>query len=896
VLTGTTVVDLTTERRVDPLGIDEPRPRFGWRVTADRDDHSSSAFRIQVATSVEAFEHGSYWDTGEVAFAGATTTPYAGPPLRSRQRYHWRVKVVDQHGVRSEWSPTAAFEMGLLRRDDWRARWIGSALMDLATEPSDQWHAGGPAPYLRLAFRLEGAVARARAYVTALGLYELRINGRQVGDQRLTPGWTDYRHRIQYQTYDVTAHLRPGDNAIGLALADGWFAGAIGWFGSHLYGDAPAGLVQIEVELDDGRSVMIASDGTWRERSGPATLADLLGGEHVDRRAEPVGWDTPGFDDRAWAPVRLRADPGVPLVAGRDDGVRLIADLAPHRIESRSDGRLVVDFGQNITGHVRLVAQGPSGTTVTLRHSEILDSDGELYTANLRTAAATDMVTLKGGASEVFEPRFTFHGFRFAEISGYPGPLSADRVTARALSSAVQMIGSFECSDLLVNAIFRNAAWSLRDNFIGIPMDCPQRDERLGWAADAQIFAPSALFIADVTNTLENWLIELQDAQHPSGAYPDYAPTVGDVSFGNAGWADAGVLVPWAIFEATGDRRVLERQYASIRHYLLYLEGDQTGGIRSGQRYRDWVSIGRRTPGDLIGTAYLAHTSEVASQIARVLGRRSDAARWGRLARAARRAFAAAFVEPDGRIAGATQTGQALALGFHLLPERLRPLAADQLAAMVEEAGVHLQTGFLGLPLALPALSEHGYHELACRLVAQDQPPSWGFAVRQGATTIWERWNGWTPDAGFADPDMNSFNHYTFGAVVEWLVHHLVGLAPAGPGYRRVLIAPRPAPGFTFARAHHLAPHGPTGLEWDVEAAFLTVRATIPPNASGAVRLRDVDPATVTLDGRPLSPSRSDGGSPADAVDFDIGPGTHKITGEVVPPSPRRAEAAVRRR
>lgn len=882
-LTGATVVDLTTERRVDPLGIDEPKPRFGWRVLADRDGHSSSACRIQVATSVEALEHACFWDTGDLAFAGATTTPYGGPPLGSRQRYHWRVQVVDQDGVRSAWSRPASFEMGLLRRDDWRGRWIGSALMDLPSEPSDQWHAGGPAPYLRLAFRLEGGVTRARAYVTALGLYELRINGRQIGDQRLTPGWTDYRQRIQYQTYDVTADLQPGDNAVGLALADGWFAGAIGWFGSHLYGDAPAGLIQVEVELDDGRSVVIVSDGSWRERSGSATLADLLAGEHVDRRAEPVGWDMPGFDDRAWAPVRLRADPGVPLVAGRDDGVKLIADLVPDSIQSRDDGRLVLDFGQNITGHVRLVAQGPSGTKVTVRHAEVVDSDGELYTANLRTAAATDMVTLNGGALEVFEPRFTFHGFRFAEISGYPGTLSADRVTARALSSAVQVIGSFECSDPLVNAIFRNAAWSLRDNFIGIPMDCPQRDERFGWTADAQIFAPSALFIADVTNTLEKWLIDLQDAQHPSGAYPDFAPTAGDVAFGNAGWADAGVLVPWAIFEATGDRRVLERQYASIRRYLAYLEDDHTGGIRSGQRYRDWVSLGPRTPGDVIGTAYLAHTSEVASRIGRVLGHRSDTARWGRLARVARQAFAAAFVEPDGRIAGGTQTGQALALGFRLLPERLRPLVAGQLAAMIDDVGVHLQTGFLGLPLALPALSEHGYHELACRLVVQDQLPSWGFEVRQGATTIWERWNGWTLDAGFADPDMNSFNHYALGAVVEWLVHHLVGLAPAEPGYRRVLIAPRPAPGFAFARASHLGPLGPTELHWSVDAALLTVRATIPPNATGVVRLRDVDPATVTLDDRPLSLSRHGGGSPPDAVDFEVGPGRHKITGEVVP-------------
>ena len=594
-------------------------------------------------------------------------------------------------------------------------------------------------------------------------------------------------------------------------------------------------------------------------------------------------WDTPGFDDRAWSPVRLHAGPGVPLVAARDEGVEVVADLSPRSIERRSDGRYLVDFGQNIAGHVRLVAAGPRGTTITVRHAETLGPDGELYTANLRGADATDAVTLRGGAPEVFEPRFTFHGFRFAEIAGYSGRLSADRITARALSSATRMIGTFECSDPVVNAFFRIAAWSLRGNFISVPTDCPQRDERLGWTADAQVFAPSALFIADVANTLEKWLVDVQDAQHPSGAYPDYAPIVGDVGFGNAGWADAGVLVPWSIYEATGDRRVLERQYHSMRHYLAYLESDHTSGIRSAGRYGDWVSLGPGTSKDLVGTAYLAHVADVMGRIASVLGRRSDAARSARLARVARHAFSTTFVEAEGRIAGDTQTGYALALGYDLLPPRTRPLAAARLAAMIEEAGVHLLTGFLGLPVVMPALSDHDHHELACRLIAQEERPSWGFEVRQGATTIWERWDGWTPEAGFADPAMNSFNHYAFGAVVEWLVRHLVGLAPAEPGYRRVLIAPKPGRPFTFARARHESPNGPTEVNWTLDATRLAVRATIPPNATGAVKLHRVDPLSITLDGQSLRRSRSDGNESDDTVTFDISSGVHVITADVVP-------------
>jgi alpha-L-rhamnosidase len=845
------------EGRANPLGIDVPRPRMSWSLSSDRPSTWQDAYQVQVASDPSFVPTAMLWDTGLVR-SEAPRIAYEGPLLASRSRAYWRVAVTDDLDQSSGWSEPAWWEVGLPSGDDWVGRWISFNEPDLISEPAEMWHYR-PGPCLRRHFSLRDRVVWARIYATALGIYTLRINGRRVGERLLAPGWTDYRRRLEYQVYDVTELLEPGDNVIGASLADGWWAGNIAWFGRAQYGDTPALLAQLECRLADGSTALVATGADWVGRPGASRVADLIAGERIDGRAEPTAWDRRRAVETGWAPVQLRAGPGVPLVAAHDDGVRVIRTLVPASIVAPDAGRSIIDFGQNISGTVAVKATAAAGTTAILRFAEALDDDGELYTANLRRADVRDEYTFRGDGVESFAPESTWHGFRYAEITGLPAPIAAIQVEARAISSATRLIGEFECSDPDVSRLHQNVVWSLLDNFISIPLDCPQRDERLGWAGDIGVFAPTALFIADTAAFLEKWLVDLADAQEPSGAYRDFAPVLPRAGAGNAAWADAGVFVPWSIYQHTGDPTVLERQYDSMRRYLLFLEADHTDGVRRAGRYGDWVSLGPRTPKDLIGTAYLARTAETFARIAATLGRDADDERFERLRSAATEAFRRSFVDADAAIQGDTQTAYALALAFDLLPPRLRMGAADRLAALVRRNGTHLATGFIGTPLLLPALSEHGHHDLACELMRQRDFPGWVFEVRQGATTIWERWDGRSPGTGFADPQMNSFNHYAFGSVGGWMHGHLAGLSPTEPGYRRVLVRPRPAAGFTSASASHVSTYGRHAVAWEVDAERLRVRIEVPPNTSADVVLPG-GAREITVDGRSAGPVGAEAG------------------------------------
>ncbi len=834
-------VDLRVDGSVDPIGLDGPRPRLTWRVELAPPATQLSSSAIEVANDPTFAPATVVWSWSDGASAN-TAVVYGGPPLDSQERLFWRVRVVDDRGAEGPWSPPASWEMGLLAPDDWVGRWIGWIDPALASWSSRS-------PILRRSFRLPGAAARARAHVTALGLVELTINGRRVGMDRMAPGWTDYRQRIQYRTTDVLDLLRPGENVVAARLGRGWFAGDVGQFGAEQYGDYPALMAQIEVDLVSGRRIVVATDVSWRAHPGPLVADDLLMGETRDARDEPTGWTEPGFRDDDWRPVVVRAAPGGRLVAQRDAGVAVVGELEPRGITSLRPGRQIVDFGQNIAGHVRIRASEIAGTTIVIRHAEALDPEGGLYTANLRTARQTDSYTFRGDGPEVFEPRFTCHGFRYAEVSGLSEGIDPGQLTARVVSSMGPATGSFACSDELLNAIHRNVVWGLRGGLVGIPTDCPQRDERLGWTADAAAMAPSALFLGETAPVFEKWLADLSDAQLPSGAYPDIAPRIGVTGSGNAGWADAGVLVPWLIYERTGNAGVLARQYDSMLRFVRFLEADQVGGLRHGGRYGDWLALEAPTSLELIGTAYLTHSAALFVRMARLLGRDSGADEIARLAVRARAAFRRRFTTVSGTLRVETQTGYALALGFDLLPRRARSGAADRLAHLIEAAGDHLLTGFLGTGLVLSALSAHGHHELATRLACQDTYPSWGYEVRQGATTIWERWNSWTPEDGFADPGMNSLNHAALGSVADWLHEHLAGLAPGTPGYRTMLVRPRPAAGIGWARASHESPHGFHSVEWTADPRNLEVTVDVPPNTFADVVVPGKDRA-LSVDGR----------------------------------------------
>ncbi|MEW2392251.1 alpha-L-rhamnosidase [Streptomyces venezuelae] len=726
---------------------------------------------------------------------------------------------------------------------DWRspgyddASWAAAKV--LAAWGAGPWGkvvpAHSPAAQLRHEFRLPGRkVARARLYATALGLYEARLNGERVGEDRLAPGWTDYRKRVQYQTYDVTELVRSGANALGVTLAAGWYAGNIGWFGPHQYGARPALLAQLEVTYADGSTERVLSGPGWRAALGPVTGADLMSGEEYDARRETAGWTRAGFDDSDWVAAAPLEKVSAALVAAVDAPTRVESEISARKVTEPEPGVFVYDLGQNMVGVARLtVSGGKAGTSVRLRHAEVLNPDGTIYTANLRTARATDTYTLKGSGKETYEPRFTFHGFRYVEVTGYPGkpPLSA--VVGRVLHTAAPFTMDFRTNVPMLDQLHSNITWGQRGNFVSVPTDTPARDERLGWTGDINVFAPTAAYTMESARFLTKWLDDLRDGQADDGAFTDVAPFVGPVGKGVAGWGDAGVTVPWALYEAYGDTRVLERAWDSMRKWLDYLEKHSKGYLRPAEGYGDWLNVQDETPKDVIGTAYFAHSADLVARTAEALGK--DPAPYTALFRGVRDAFRAAYVSGDGRVKGDTQTAYVLALSMNLLPDDRRGPAADRLVELVKSKQWHLSTGFLGTPRLLHVLTETGHTDVAYRLLTQRSFPSWGYQIERGATTMWERWDSIRPDGSFQDAGMNSFNHYAYGSVGAWMYANIAGIAPAEPGFRKVLVRPRPGGGVTEAEGRFDSVRGPVTTRWRTGSDGFRLTLTLPAHTTAEV-------------------------------------------------------------
>nr|WP_275937269.1 alpha-L-rhamnosidase [Streptomyces fulvoviolaceus] len=728
---------------------------------------------------------------------------------------------------------------------------------------------------LRHEFRLpRRKVSRARLYATALGLYEAHLNGSRVGRDHLAPGWTDYRTRLQYQAYDVTTLLRPGANAIGAHLAPGWYAGNVGMFGPGQYGQRPALLAQLEVEYTDGTSERITSGTDWRAAAGPIVAADLLNGETYDARKETPGWASPGFDDTGWLGVRGMGgvgDVGPGLIVAQVDGpVRVERELTPTEVTQPRPGAYVFDLGQNLVGSVRLRVSGDAGTTVRLRHAEVLNPDGTVYTANLRSAAATDTYTLKGQGEEVYEPRFTFHGFRYVEVTGFPGTPSAEAVTGRVMHTSAPFTLDFETDVPMLNQLHHNITWGQRGNFLSVPTDTPARDERLGWTGDINVFAPTAAYTMESARFLSKWLVDLRDSRTAEGAFTDVAPVVGTLGNGTAGWGDAGVTVPWALYQAYGDRQVLEDAWPSVRAWLTYLERNSDRLLRPAQGYGDWLNVDDETPKDVIATAYFAHSADLAARMAAELG--EDAAPYRDLFGRIQAAFQNAYVASDGRIKGDTQTAYVLALSMDLLPDASRKATADRLVALVEARDWHLSTGFLGTPRLLPVLTDTGHTDVAYRLLEQRSFPGWGYQIDRGATTMWERWDSVRPDGSFQTPDMNSFNHYAYGSVGEWMYTNIAGISAGRPGYREIVIRPRPGGAVTTARATFTSVYGPVSTRWRQQSGRLTLTCAVPPNTTAEVWIPASGPDAVTrTHGTFLR--QEDG-----CAVYRVGSGTHRFT------------------
>lgn len=713
---------------------------------------------------------------------------------------------------------------------------------DLAKLGEGPWGAtlsGKPAlgrvPHLRKTIALDRPVKQARLYASALGVYEVQINGQRVSRDVFNPSWTDYKKRVQYHTYDVTGLLRAGGNALGLLLGDGWYAGYVGLGGPQRYGPQALALAQLEVEFADGSRQTFATDGTWRAAFGPFQQADMLMGESYDARQEIPGWSTAGFDDAAWVPAQSKAVT-VPLVAAPDGPVRPMLELKPRVITEPRPGHYIFDLGQNMVGWARLKVRGAAGTTVTLKFVEMLNPDGTIYTANLRGAKCTDTYTLKGAGEETWEPRFTFHGFRYVELTGFPGQPALDAITGIVLHSDTPPVGSFECSKPQVNQLYRNIVWGQRGNFLAVPTDCPQRDERLGWMGDAQIFIRTASYNMDVSRFFTKWCQDVEDAQRADGSFTDVSPDVCCGS-GVAAWGDAGVICPWTMYRVYGDTRILERHYAAGARWIDYLGGHSKNLLRPAEGYGDWLSIQADTPKDVLATAYFGLSTKLMAQMARVLGKTADAAKYEALFREIKAAFNRAYVADDVRIKGNTQTDYVLALAFDLLPPDRRAAAAKHLVDDIAAKGDHLSTGFVGVGHLTPTLTREGYVDVAYKLLLQQTFPGWLYSVRNGATTIWERWDGWTQERGFQDPGMNSFNHYSLGSVGEWLFDTVagIGLDPERPAYKHSVIRPRPGGGMTFAKAEFQSIHGMLMSDWRLENGQFRLQVVIPANTTAEV-------------------------------------------------------------
>ncbi|MER7577813.1 family 78 glycoside hydrolase catalytic domain [Streptomyces sp. NPDC126514] len=705
------------------------------------------------------------------------------------------------------------------------------------------------APLLRKSITVDKPVASARLLTTALGLHETRLNGSRVGDDVLAPGWTDYNKRLPYSVYDVTQQLRQGENVLGATLGNGWYSGWIGFAGGQRYGTQPWYAAQLHVTYTDGTTQTVRTDDSWRITSGPIRADDLYQGESYDARLVAGAWDRPGYDDGKWSKVALRTAAAPRLVPRVDNGVTVQKELRPLSVTEPKPGVWVLDMGQNLTGWNRLSLRGPAGTTVTVRHGEVLNGDGTLYTANLRAAQATDRFVLAGtGETETFEPRFTVHGYRYVELTGLPSGFTptAETVTARAAWTDGADSGTFTSSSAMLNKVQHAIVWGQRGNMLYVPTDCPQRDERYGWTGDIAAFAATSTFNLDVHSFLDKFSDDLVDAQRSDGAFTDVAPDVLGGA-GTAGWGDAGVIVPYTLWQRYGDLSTADRHFTAMTRWVDYLRATaEPSLIRDRTTFGDWLNVADDTGQDVVSTAYFAWSARLVSRMATATGRTAEAASYGQLADRIAAAFTQRFVSSNGTVKGNTQTGYVLALSFGLLPPHLVKPAADRLAAKVASRNGHLSVGFLGAENLLHVLADNGHEDTAYQILMQPDYPGWGYMVNKGATTIWERWDSIRNDGSFQDAGMNSFNHYGLGSVGDFLYRQVAGLAPAEPGYGSLMIAPRRGGGLTSASATHETPYGRAVSEWSVANGTLTLNVSVPPGAWATVKVPTSQQQSVT--------------------------------------------------
>ena len=796
--------NLRCEYLSNPLGIDVRQPRFAWGLDHTARGQRQTAYQILVATQPGLLDQdkGDQWDSGKVVSEDSTQVVYSGKPLASGAAYYWKVRTWDKDGNASPYSRVVQFEMGLLSADEWKGQWIGGANQ------------------LRTEFQLAEAVARARVYICGLGYYELRVNGAKVGSNVLDPGWTTYEKRVLYTTYDVTPLLQRGANAVGVMLGEGWYK-------------ARALLLQMNIELVNGKRLSVTSSPAWKGKDGPITSDSVWDGEIYDASRETPGWDRPGFNDSNWAAAQLVKSPGGVLSAQMMPPIRVVDTITPVGLTNPQPGVYVYDLGQNFSGWAQLRVKGPRGAAVKLRFSELLYDDGMINRENIRGAKARDTYILRGeGGLEVYEPRFTYHGFRYVEVTGFPGTPSLDSLRGRVVRSDVESVGSFAASKPLLNQIQRLIRWGQATNLHSIPTDCDQRDERLGWLGDAHVTAEEAMLNFDMAAFYTNFVRDIRDVQGADGSLTDTVPHRYGSRPADPAWGTAYPLLCWYMYEQYGDRRILEEHYEGLKKYVEFLRTKAPDNVLRYSYYGDWVAI-EPTPGELVSDAYYYYDVQLLAKMAGILGKSADAQTYAQLAAQIKDAFNREFYDAKrGVYATGTQTANTLPLFLGLAPPEAKEAVGGKLFNdIVYQHDSHVTTGFIGVKYLFPLLTRSGLSDLAYDLATQTTFPSWGYMIANGATTLWELWHKRT------GPSMNSHNHPMMGSVGAWFYQALAGVnvEPEGVGYRRIRIAPQIVRDLTWVSATVETVRGTVSSSWTHSPGMITLEVMIPVNSDAKI-------------------------------------------------------------
>ena len=1022
-------VHLRCEYRENPLGIDATAPNLSWQSDSTERNWKQVAYQILVASSLDGLRSGKadVWDSGKTNSDESVGIAYKGPALESRKRYYWKVHVWDAAGKASDSVEDAWWEMGLLRAEDWKAKWItwknpedeadrkdirwiwvkgqdalaavpkssvnfhldvhlsgrprAAVLLlavrgdytaqvngrevghkhewgtfdrrDIADElkigdnvvnikvtapdipergpnagatstkaalaalikitdangsikrfaSGETWQASaesdssaqaanvvadlsdkrlgdpGPLPQPAASFRravdVSKQVRSARLYITALGSYRVYLNGTRVSSDVLTPEFTDYRKRVLYQTYDVTEFVNRSKNQISALLGDGWYGSPLTWVGMHFFAPPDRFQAQLELNYSDGTHEVVVTDDSWKASASPILESQIYGGETYDARQENAGWQQSNFDDSHWSAASIADPPSIAVTSQITAPVRVVETLSPKEVKPLPDGSYVFDMGQNMVGWVTLKVKGPAGTKVRLRFAEILNPDGTIYTANLRNADATDTYILKGVGEETFAPHFTFHGFRYAEVTGYPGKPSLDAIKGQVLSSVSgEPAAKLTTSSDLVNHMWEIGLWGQRGNYLSIPTDCPQRDERLGWMGDAGVFWRTGSYNFDVAAFSQKFIQDIVDAQTSPGAFTNVSPntlpfggggTEGTSAWnegmvGAPGWGDAGVIVPWTTWVQYADKSMIEKNWDAMQRWMEFIQSRNPDFIRKngvGPNFADWLAPDPNTNKDLLATAYWALIANMMSQMAHAVGKEDDAKHYDEVVQNIRSAFQKMYIKDDGIVGTGTQTSYVVTLYTKMAPESLEPTLVDKLVKDIEGHNWHLSTGFLGTPFLLFTLADHGRSDVAYRLLLNETYPSWGYMLSKGATTWWERWNG---DTG--DPSMNSYNHYAFGSVIAWVYRYDAGIDTnlSGPGFKEIVVHPHLDSRMPSARAEYDSVYGKIVSDWKGSPTGpFSLRVVIPANSSAKVFLPAIAGAQATEGGKPVTTQSESG-------------------------------------